>query len=80
MSRAHLNAISVERGEEDELVLPIVARVSDDVVQRDPAQNFKEKSVQQISPPGQSSKLGLKKHLLLRDFGKFHNPFCSNLH
>ena len=38
-SRAHLDTISVEWGEEDELVLPIVARIPDDVVQRDPAQN-----------------------------------------
>ena len=35
-SRAHLDTISVQWGEEDELVLPIVARIPDDVVQRDP--------------------------------------------
>ena len=39
-SRAHLDTISVEWGEEDELVLPIVARIPDDVVQRDPIEEY----------------------------------------
>ena len=34
--RCNLDTISVQWGEEDELVLPIVARIPDDVVQRDP--------------------------------------------
>ena len=38
-SRAHLDTIGVEWGEEDELVFPIIARIPYDVVQRDPAQN-----------------------------------------
>ena len=41
-SRAHLDTISVEWGEEDELVLPIVARIPDDVVQRDPVGDCQE--------------------------------------
>ena len=38
-SITHLNAIGVKRGEEDELVLPVVSGVPHNVVQGDPAQD-----------------------------------------
>ena len=38
-SGTHLDAVRVERREEDELVLPVVSCVPDDVVQRDPVED-----------------------------------------
>ena len=41
-SGTHLDAVRVERREEDELVLPVVSCVPDDVVQRDPEEDRQE--------------------------------------
>ena len=76
-SGTHLDAVRVERGEEDELVLPVVSGVPHDVVQGDPAQDCQLEILSRTSPSVNSIHEDVK--LVEDPEGRSHRvPECQN--